>query len=67
MKTSQSHKFSVPSRASSHQQSSLIEDSGVVCEVTPNLIAAKNNRVAAVIGGKKSVDNQSLLHILDKK
>ena len=48
-------------------QGSLIEDSGVVCEITPNLMVAKDNRVAAAIEGKKSVDNQSMLQILNKR
>ena len=55
------------SRTSNHEQGSLIEDSGVVCEITPNLMVAKDNRVAAAIEGKKSVDNQSMLQILNKR
>ena len=45
----------------------MIEESGVICEITPNIMVAKDARVAAVVKGKESIDNQDSLRIGNKK
>ena len=45
----------------------MIEESGVICEITPNIMVGKDARVAAVIKDKESSDNQDSLRIGNKK
>ena len=45
----------------------MIEESGEICEITPNIMVTKDARVAAVVKGKESSDNQDSLRIGNKK